>query len=338
MGLQIGDIVSRKEVTFSELKGKTIAVDAFNAIYQFLSSIRQPDGVPLMDSKQRVTSHLSGLFYRNIALLAEGLKLIYVFDGEYHVLKGRTHEIRQEAKDRAAEGFRTALEEEDIDAMGKYARGMSKITDEMISESKELLEAMGVAVVQAPGEGEMQAAELVKSGQAYAVGSQDYDALVVGGNRLIQNLTLARKRKTPSGFVYIAPEMIDYESVLNQLGIDADQLICLAILVGTDFNPGGVRGFGPKKSLILVRQKKYPVAIFEEVVERFGDLGFDWKVVFGIFKKPNVDRFKIEIPKLNEDKIKEILVERHQFSMQRVEKQLEKLHVLKKKAGQKTLF
>src|SRR3989338_5043315 len=92
MGLQIGDIVARKAVSFSELKGKVIAVDAFNAIYQFLSSIRQPDGTPLMDNKGRTTSHLSGLFYRNIALLSEGMKLIYVFDGEYHALKGRTHE------------------------------------------------------------------------------------------------------------------------------------------------------------------------------------------------------------------------------------------------------
>ena len=153
MGLQIGDIVPRKEIGFSELKGKKVAVDAFNAIYQFLSSIRQPDGTPLMDSKGRVTSHLSGLFYRNIALLAEGLQLIYVFDGEYHPLKGRTHEIRQGAKDLARGKYEKAVEEEDIESMGKYSRSLTKLTAEMISESKELLEAMGIAVVQAPGEG-----------------------------------------------------------------------------------------------------------------------------------------------------------------------------------------
>ena len=193
MGLQIGNIVPRKEVKFSDLKGKIIAVDAFNAIYQFLSSIRQPDGTPLMDSKGRVTSHLSGLFYRNISLLSEGLRLIYVFDGEYHPLKEKTHEIRQGAKDIARENYEKAVEEEDIEAMGKYSRGLTRLNDEMISESKELLEAMGIAVVQAPGEGEMQCAELVKSGQAWAVGSQDYDALAVGGDRLIQNLTLSMR-------------------------------------------------------------------------------------------------------------------------------------------------
>src|SRR3989344_1372001 len=143
MGLQIGDIVPRKEVKFEELKGKVIAVDAFNAIYQFLSSIRQQDGTPLMDFKKRVTSHLSGLFYRNVSLMAEGIKLIYVFDGEYHVLKGKTHEIRQEAKNVAKEKYDLALEEGDIDGMAKYSRGYIKLTNEMIKESKQLLEAMG---------------------------------------------------------------------------------------------------------------------------------------------------------------------------------------------------
>ena len=338
MGLQIGDLVLRKEVTFSELKGKTIAIDAFNVIYQFLSSVRQPDGTPLMDSSGQVTSHLSGLFYRNIALLSEGISLIYVFDGEYHVLKGKTHELRQDAKDVAVEKYESAVDDGDVEAMGKYARGFSKIDHKMISESKELLEAMGIAVVQAPGEGEMQAAELVKNGQAYAVGSQDYDALVVGGTRLIQNLTLSRKRKTVSGFIYIAPEMIEFEGVINQLGITWDQLICLAILVGTDFNPGGVRGIGPKKALALVKQFVYPVKIFESVVERHGDLGFNWMEIFEIFKKPNVSKHKVVFPKVNEEKIKEILTLRHEFSAERVENQLVKLREIKARSAQKSLF
>lgn len=338
MGLQIGDLVSRKEVTFKELKGKTIAVDAFNAIYQFLSSIRQPDGTPLMDSSGNVTSHLSGLFYRNIALMAEGINLIYVFDGEYHELKGKTHDIRNANREKMAEKYETALDEEDLEGMGKYSRGFIRLNDLMIKESKELLEAMGIAVVQAPGEGEMQAAELVKNGQAYAVGSQDYDALVVGGSRLIQNLTLSRKRKTVSGFIYIAPEMIEFENVINQLGITGDQLICLAILVGTDFNPGGVKGIGPKKALALVKQKIHPVAIFDDVVERHGDLGFNWREIFEIFKKPNVSKQKVTFPKFDENKIKEILVSRHEFSEERVENQIAKIREIKVKKGQTSLF
>lgn len=335
MGLQIGDIVSRKEVAFSELKGKVIAVDAFNAIYQFLSSIRQPDGTPLMDSRKRVTSHLSGLFYRNIALLSEGIKLIYVFDGEYHKLKGKTHEIRENSKANAKEKYLSAVEEEDIDNMGKYARGFTRLNNEMIEESKQLLDGMGIAVVQAPGEGEMECAQLVKDEEAYAVGSQDYDSLVVGGKRLIQNLTLARKRKTRGGTVYIAPEILEYDKVLNDLGINADQFISLAILVGTDFNPGGVKGIGPKKALALVKDKKYPVAIFRELE---GKIDFNWQEVFEIFKKPNVSRIKVNFPKLDPAKVKKILVEEHEFNAERVESHLDKLKEIKKVGGQKTLF
>ncbi|MEK6889483.1 MAG: flap endonuclease-1 [Nanoarchaeota archaeon] len=337
MGLQIGDIVPRRELNIEELKGRVIAVDAFNAIYQFLSSIRQADGTPLMDSKKRITSHLSGLFYRNVALLREGTKLIYVFDGEYHELKGKTHEIRNNARQEMKEKYDRAVEEEDMDAMYKYSRGFIRLNEEMIKESKELLGAMGIAVVQAPGEGEMQCADLVKSGEAWAVASQDYDALAVGGDRLIQNLTLARKRKTRAGEIYISPEIIEYEKLLNVLDVDSDQFISLAILVGTDFNPKGVRGIGPKKALTLVKEKKYPVKIFSELEEQ-GKLDFNWKEVFEIFKKPNVKKVKIEFPKIDEKKIKEILVERHEFNMERVEKQLASLKEVKKQSAQKTLF
>lgn len=336
MGLQIGDIVPRTALELKDLRGKIIAVDAFNAIYQFLSSIRQPDGTPLMDSHQRVTSHLSGLFYRNIALMGEGIKLAYVFDGAYHELKGKTHEIRNAAKEDMREKYEAARDEEDIEGMGKYSRGFMKLDATMIAESKQLLEAMGIAIVQAPGEGEMQAAELVGAGEAYAVASQDYDALVVGGTRLIQNLTLARKRKLNNGdYVFIAPEVIEYDKVLNTLDVTGDQLICLAILVGTDFNPGGVKGIGPKKALALVKQFKYPVSIFKEVE---GRMDFDWQQIFEIFKKPNVKKEKLVFPKLNENEIYRLLVDEHEFSRERVEKQLEKLHVVKKEAGQAKLF
>lgn len=337
MGLQIGELINRKEIRFEELRGKIIAVDAFNALYQFLSSVRQPDGTPLMDSNGNVTSHLSGLFYRNISLMSEGMKLIYVFDGEYNVLKKKTQQSRETIKSDAKQKYQEAKDEEDIDSMAKYAKGFSKLTKEMILESKELLEAMGVAVVQAPGEGEMQCAELVKKGKAYAVGSQDYDALVVGGKKLIQNLTLARKRKIVSGYVSVFPEVIEYEKVLNELLLDSDQLICLAILVGTDFNPGGVRGIGPKKALALVREKKYPVAIFNELDEQ-GKLDFNWQDVFEIFKKPNVKDLEISFPRIDEKKVKEILVERHDFSEERVKNQLLKLKESRGKNSQQTLF
>ena len=241
MGLNIREIVPRRQITFEELNGKIIAVDAFNAIYQFLTSIRQPDGTPLMDFKGNVTSHLSGLFYRNMNLILEGVKLIYVFDGIAPDLKGKTHEKRNEMKREMKGKYEKEVKEEDVEAMGKYAKFETKLDEEKIKESKELLHAMGIAIVQAPGEGEAQASVMVKEdNDIYAVASQDYDCLMFQSPRLIQNLGMSRKRKTISGYVEIFPQVIELKQVLAELDITQEQLICVGILCGTDYNPGGV--------------------------------------------------------------------------------------------------
>jgi len=342
MGLQISEIVPRKAIQFGDLKGKVIAVDASNIIYQFLSTIRQPDGTPLQDKQGRITSHLSGLFYRNISLLQEGLKLVYVFDGEMPELKKRTIEKRLETKAEAQAKYKTAASEEDIEAMKKYSQQLARLTPEIKQESKELLEAMGIQCVQAPSEAEAQAAYMAKKHLAWASASQDYDSLVFGTPRLIQNLTLARKRKTPSGFVYISPELIELEHVLNSLQLNLDQLICLAILCGTDYNPGGVKGIGPKKALELVRRLKEPYLIFQSVEDKIKKQeeegrGFNWQEIFPLFKQPNVKDIEVKFPKLDENKVMEILLERD-FSAERINSALDKLKEAKEQQKQKTLF
>lgn len=342
MGLNIRDIIPRKEIEIEDLKGEIIVVDGFNTLYQFLSTVRQPDGTPLMDFKKRITSHLSGIFYRNINLLNEGLKLVYVFDGKPPELKAKIHAVRGEIKDLAREKYEEAKADEDIDLMKRYSSQLVRLDREMIEESKELLTAMGIAVVQAPSEGEAEAAHLCKRNKnAYAVASQDYDSLLFGAPKLIQNLTLARRRKTVSGYIEIKPEMIELEKVLNSLGINLDQLICIGILVGTDYNPKGIPGIGQKKALELVKKFQQPVLIFKEVEERIMSLPeeqkFDWKEIYSLFHKPEVKDAEFEFPKIDEKKIKKILVEEHDFSDERIEKQLEKLREVKEKSKQGNL-
>lgn len=342
MGLNISEIIPRKEAEISEFVGKTVCVDAFNSLYQFLSTIRQPDGTPLMDNLKRVTSHLSGIFYRNVNLLNEGIKLVYVFDGEAPDLKSKTHKKREEGRELAGERYRDAKQSENFGAMRRYSSQLMRLDDEMIRESKELLEAMGIPVVQSPGEGEAEAAYLCRSKEnVYASVSQDYDSLLFGAQRLIRNMTLSRRRKTYSGFVEVKPELIELEKVLNFLEVNLDQLICLGILVGTDYNPKGIPGIGQKRALDIVKKYKQPVFIFQSVEEQLMSLPeedrFDWKVIFELFKKPDVVDADFEFGKVDEEKIKEILVERHNFSNERVEKQLEKLRSAKEKQKQKNL-
>ena len=340
MGLQIGDIISKKQIQFSDLKNKTLAVDAFNAIYQFLTTIRQPDGTPLKDSKGNITSHISGLFYRNMKLILEGIKLIYVFDGEAPELKGKTWEKRKQTKDLAKERYEKAVADEDVEAMGKYARSDISLDEQKIEESKELLEAMGIAVVQAPGEGEAQASFMAnKNEDVYAVSSQDYDCLMFKAPKLIQNLGMSRRRKTISGYVEIFPQVINLENVLKELEINQEQLICLGILCGTDYNPGGVHGLGPKKSLKFVKEHKTKEEIFKAIEDDEKlELNFDWQEIYNEIENPNVDKNpKIEFPKMNQEKIKEILL-KYEFSEARIDSQLAKLEDLKKAKAQKTLF
>jgi len=342
MGLNIREIVSRKEIEFDELRGKTLCVDAFNILYQFLSSIRQMDGTPLMDNQKRVTSHLSGILYRNVALLNEGIKLVYVFDGEPPALKGKIHKVREDGRDLAEERYEEAKQKEDFSGMKRYSSQMIRITDEMLEESKELLIAMGIAVVQAPSEGESQAAYLSKiKEEVYASASQDYDTLLFGAPKLIQNLTLARRRKTFSGWKEIKPEIIELDKVLNSLEINLDQLICLGILVGTDYNPKGIPGIGQKRALQIVQKHKQPVLIFKAVEEQMMNLPeedqFDWQEIFELFHKPAVVDADFEFRKIDEEKIKDILVNRHDFSEERVNKQIDRLRDIVEKSTQKGL-
>ncbi len=342
MGLNIREIIPRNEIELSSLKNKIVCVDAFNTLYQFLSTIRQLDGTPLMDSEKRVTSHLSGILYRNTNLLAEGIKLVYVFDGEAPGLKVKTFKKRKEARDVAKERYESAKQEEDVVRMKRYGSQLLRLDNEMIKESKELLRAMGVQVIQAPSEGEAEAAHLARKNEdVYACVSQDYDSLLFGTPILVRNLALSRKKKTYTGYVEIRPEVIELESVLNKLGINLDQLICIGILVGTDYNPKGVPGIGQKKALDLVQKFKTPIRIFEEIEHRIQSLPeedmFDWKEIFELFHKPDVQDSDIEFPKIDEEKIKKILVDEHDFSEERVQKQIDKLKKVNESRKQKGL-
>jgi flap endonuclease-1 len=339
MGIAFKDLIISKEIRIDDLQGKILAVDAHNMIYQFLTTIRGRDGSPLMDSKGQVTSHLVGLLSRTSKMLQKNLKLVFVFDGKAPDMKKKTVEKRKEIKLEAEKRYKEAVEKEDAEEMRKYGARTSRLTEDIILESKKLLEGLGIPVVQAPSEGEAQASNMVNKGNAYAVVSQDYDSLVHGATKLLRNFSIAGKRKKTGtlGYDIVKPEMIDLAENLNNLGIDRDQLIVLAMLVGTDYNPGGVKGIGPKNALKLVKQHKTEFnALFNEV--KWNDyFDFDWEKVFKLIKEiPVTDDYNLEWNEVDEQEIKKLLVERHDFSQKRIENTLEKLNKqsdLKKQKG-----
>ena len=334
MGVKLGDIVEKKEINFDYLKGKIVGVDAFNAIYQFLSSIRGADGSLLQDSNGNVTSHLQGLFSRTLNLMGKGIKLVYVFDGEAPELKYEEKEARLARKQKAKTKYEEAVNEENIDLMNKFSRQFMKLDGTMIEESKKLLKAMGIPVVQAKSEAEGQIAFMCKNKDLDYAASQDYDSLLFGAPKLVRNLTLSQKRKTSGGkVVYTFLEFIELKTILENLSLTQEQLIMLGILVGTDFNVGGIKGIGAKKALKLIRENKDYDKMFSNL-----NAGFDWKEVKEIFTNLPINKnYKIEWNEIDEKALKKILVNDHEFNEERINSALEKHYLNSKPKSQKGL-
>ncbi|MCS7096063.1 MAG: flap endonuclease-1 [Nitrososphaerota archaeon] len=327
MGVNLRDIVPKAIIKLEDLSGKSIAIDAYNALYQFLAIIRQPDGTPLMDSRGRVTSHLSGLLYRTCNLVELGIKPIYVFDGVPPALKEAEIKRRMKAKEEALLRYEQAVKEGRIEEARMYAQATSTLKDYMAEDSKRLLSLLGVPWVQAPSEGEAQAAHIVKSGNADYCASQDYDSLLFGAPRLVRNVTISGRRKLPGKNVYveIEPETIELENVLKELGVTHQQLIDIGILVGTDYNPNGVKGLGPKTALKLIKE----YGGLEKVLPHLKDAEFpvDPLKIRELFTNPRVtDDYKIEWCEPDIEGVVDFICGEHDFSEDRVRKAIERMH------------
>ena len=339
MGVNLRDLVPKTTVRLEDLSGKSIAIDAYNALYQFLAIIRQPDGTPLKDSRGRVTSHLSGLLYRTSNLVEKGIRPIYVFDGVPPALKETEIKRRMKVKKEALVKYEKAVKEGKIEEARVYAQATSRLKDYMAEDSKRLLDLMGIPWVQAPSEGEAQAAHLVKRGDADYCASQDYDSLLFGAPRLLRNVTISGRRKLPRKKVYIevVPETVELEKVLRECGITYEQIIDVGILIGTDFNPEGVKGLGPKTALKLVKEH----GRLENALPHIKNAEFPVKPqrIREIFLHPKVtDNHKIEWKESDIEDVVNFICRERDFSEDRVRKTLEKMRKgAKKQKGKTTL-
>lgn len=256
MGLNLKDIVVREKTSLEAFNGKIVAIDAYNSLYQFLTTIRGSDGQLLSDLNDQVTSHLSGLLHRNANFLSMGIKPVWIFDGKPPSLKAAEIERRKASKMTASIRYEQARLEGDVELAKKYAQQTTVIQDSMIKESKELLGLFGIPTIQAPSEGEATAAHLTTTGQAWASASQDYDSVLFGAQRLVRNFTSGGRRKIPNQNYYITvePELIHLTSILESHGISREQLVDVGIMIGTDFNPSGIPRIGPKTAIKMIKK------------------------------------------------------------------------------------
>jgi flap endonuclease-1 len=342
-----------RETSLQHYSGKRLAVDAWNILYQFLASIRGPDGTPLKDSEGRITSHLQGLLNRTGALVEAGVRPVFVFDGKPHQLKSETLAQRSARKEQAQKEYEAAIEEGDLETARTKAQQTSRLTPPMVEGAKELLSALGIPVLDAPEDGEAQASWMAQRGLVDGVVSQDYDALLFGAPLLVRNLGVAGRRKLPGKQVWVdsPPKEIPLADSLASLGLTREQLVDVALLVGTDFHPG-IKGIGAKKAITLIKEAGSLDALLSRVlssspqsaveryiVEQQESLDVKEEVRRMFLEPAHVEvegEFSVKAPDAR--RVREIMVERHGFNAERVESALGKYQAARGKQSQRTLF
>ena len=327
MGVNLSGLIEPQTAELTGLEGKSVAVDAYNTIYQFLSIIRQPDGSPLCDRTGRVTSHLSGILYRTSNLIANGIEPSFVFDGKPHELKKALLEDRKERREKAMSEWEYAVEEGDLKKAFSKAQQTSRMTPEIRESSKELLSYLGLPIINAPSDGEAQAAYMCSKGDVWASASQDFDSILFGTPTLVRNMTITGRRKIPGKDQYkdVKTEIIDSKEFLEALKITREQLVDMCILMGTDFNPG-ISGIGPKKSLKLIKDH----GDLEGVMKHMSlDIPFyqDVRDIFlnGVY----TDDYSASPSEIDREKVIEML-EGYDFSRERVEGTLDRIEAYRK--------
>lgn len=334
MGLNLKDLVVREKTTLEAFSNKVIAIDAYNAIYQFLASIRGPDGLQLSDSEGRITSHLSGLLYRNVNFLSLGIKPVYVFDGKPPSLKTAEIERRKQIKKDATVKYEKAIAEGNMEDARKFAQQTTSMKDGMVKESKQILSYFGIPYIEAPSEGEATAAHLTNTGQAYAAASQDFDSILCGAKRLVRNFTNSGRRKIPNRNTYIdiLPEIIETQKTLDDLRITREELIDVGILIGTDFNPSGFERIGPKTALKMIKRHSRLEDI-PQIQEQLQEI--DYQQIREIFLHPKVaDVDEIIFGEMDYNGMTSYLVKERSFSEDRVSSTLNRLKKALEKKSQ----
>jgi flap endonuclease-1 len=207
----------------------------------------------------------------------------------------------------------------------------------MVDDSKRLLDAMGVPWIQAPSEGEAQAAFMAARGDVWGVASQDHDSLLFGAPRMTKNLAITGRRKLPrrDAYVEVEPMIVELAKVLKEFSMTREQLVDVGILIGTDFNPDGVRGIGPKTALKLIREN----GNLETVMSKNPEIHIspDLNSVRKIFLEPKVTQeYSLDWSKPDEEKIIAFLCRERDFSEDRVRKALSRMQATSSRQAAKT--
>ena len=273
------DIAVIDEIPFDDIEG-VVAVDAHNWLYRYLTTtVKWTNSGKYTTSDGTEVANLIGIVQGLPKFFEHDIVPVMVFDGGPSELKDDEIESRREQRRTYEEQLETAREEGDQVAIAQLESRTQRLTPTIQETSRELLRLLDVPIVEAPAEGEAQAAHMVKRGDADYVGSEDYDALLFGSPRTLRQLTSKGD-----------PELMDLEATLDHHELTLEQLIDAAILIGTDFNEG-VSGIGPKTAIKAITEHGDLWSVLEDrgAHIEYGDR------VRQLFRDPNVtDDYEFE--------------------------------------------
>lgn len=326
-----------KEDEMKNYFGRRIAIDASMSIYQFIIAMKgfqDGQGVELTNEAGEVTSHLNGLFGRTLRMIDEGLKPIYVFDGAPPELKKAELEERRAKAAEAEAEFQRAKDAGDDEAMERLSKRTVRVTKEQTSDCKRLLRLMGLPIVEARGEAEAQCAELVRCGKAWAVATEDMDALTFGSKILLRHLTFSEAKKRPVNEYHL-------EQILAQTGFTMDMFIDLCILLGCDYTTK-IPGIGPQKAYEGIEKYKSIEKFIENIDTTKHPIpeDFNYAEARKLFQKPDVepcDNVKLDFKEPDEEGLIAFLCEEKLFNRERVEKGIARLKAALQKKSQTRL-
>ncbi len=235
------EIAAIEEIPIEDLAGSVIAVDAHNWLYRYLTTtVKWTDSRAYTTADGEEVANLIGIVKGLPKFFEHDITPVMVFDGGPSELKSDEIEARREQRESYEDQLEIAREEGDAVAIARLESRTQRLTPTIQETSRALFDALDVPVVEAPAEGEAQAAHMTLRGDADYVGSEDYDALLFGAPLTVRQLTSSGD-----------PELMDLEATLATHDLTHEQLIDAAILIGTDFNEG-VSGIGPKTALSAI--------------------------------------------------------------------------------------
>lgn len=124
-------------------------------------------------------------------------------------------------------------------------RDSDEVTPEMVSDVQELLSRFGIPFITAPMEAEAQCAELLRLNLVDGIITDDSDVFLFGGTKIYKNIFQDKK--------YV--EFYDYNTIEQKLGLNRENMIELALLLGSDYTTG-IKSMGPVSSMEVLAEFK----------------------------------------------------------------------------------